>query len=79
MRLKLAYPDCLVEVNGEEVYTFCGRLFRASLSEIRAYVEGRDSILPEPIKRKARDIVSVLDHLNMGRGYYTAPHGIRAA
>lgn len=78
MRLKLAYPDCLVEVNGEEVYAFCGRLFRASISEVRAYVEGRDGILPEPIKRVARDIMDVLDSLELRKGYYRALHGIRA-
>lgn len=79
MRVRLAYPDCLVEVNGDEVYAFCGRLFRAPLSEVQAYVEGRDSLLPEPIKRKAHDITNVLGQLGMKRGYWHAQHYIRAA
>ena len=78
MKVRLAYPDCLVEVNGEEVYAFCGRLFKAPLSEVQAYVEGKSSVLPELIKQKAYDIANVLNQLGMRKNYSTAQHYIQA-
>ncbi|AIF69344.1 hypothetical protein PAP_04665 [Palaeococcus pacificus DY20341] len=72
MRLRLAYPDTLVEVNKDEVLVFNGKLLRAPLNEVFNYVYGRDAILPEKIKEIASDIVLAVSLMN-SKVVYTHP------
>ena len=62
MKLRLAYPHRLVEVDNKTVYVFRNRLLSAPIEEVVNYYLGRDAILPEELKAVAQDVVrAILD------------------
>lgn len=63
MRVKLAYPNCIVEITEKEVFLFNGRLISAPLDEIVEYITGREAVLPEELKKIAVDIFAILSEL----------------
>ena len=69
MRLRLAYPDALVEVVRDEVLFFRRKLLRASLSEVLNYAAGKDAILPRELKEVSFDIALALNLLNTKKHY----------
>jgi len=60
MKLRLAYPQRLVEVDNKRVYVFRNKLFSAPLDEVVNYYLGRDALLPAEIRAVARDVVRAI-------------------
>ncbi|WP_461864744.1 hypothetical protein [Thermococcus sp.] len=60
MKLRLAYPQKLVEVDNKRVYVFRSKLFSAPLEEVVNYYLGRDALLPAEIKAVAHDIIRAI-------------------
>jgi|GEM_PF-1918381 hypothetical protein len=63
MKVKLAYPDYIVEITEKEVFLFNGRLISAPLDEIVEYATGKEAVLPEELKKIAIDIFTILSEL----------------
>lgn len=62
MKLRLAYPHRLVEVDSKTVYVFRNKLLSAPIEEVVNYYLGRDALLPEELKEVAHDVVrAILD------------------
>ncbi|GAB6101442.1 hypothetical protein JCM16138_06650 [Thermococcus atlanticus] len=62
MKLRLAYPHRLVEVDNKTVYVFRNKLLSAPIEEVVGYYLGRDALLPEELKAVAHDVVrAILD------------------
>ena len=64
MKVKLVYPDHIVEITEKEVYLFNGRLVSAPLDEVLYYAYGKDAVLPEELKRVAYDVLRVFNVLS---------------
>ncbi|WP_288073512.1 hypothetical protein [Pyrococcus sp.] len=60
MVVRLGYQDAIVIIDGEKVYAFDGRLLEASLEEVLKYVEYGEGVIPEPLKKFAKDIRDAL-------------------
>ncbi|ASJ07478.1 hypothetical protein [Thermococcus pacificus] len=60
MKVRLGYPDRIVEVDGEAVYVFRGRLVSAPLKEVVRYYRGEDALLPPAIREISRDVVAAI-------------------
>ncbi|NJE02639.1 hypothetical protein [Thermococcus sp. MV11] len=60
MKIRLGYPDRIVEVKDRTVYVFKGRLVSAPLNELVSYYLKGDGLLPPAIREVARDVVDVL-------------------
>lgn len=69
MRLRLAYPDALVEVVKDEVLFFRRKLLKASLSEVLNHAAGKDAVLPKELREVSPDIALALNALNTKRHY----------
>ncbi|NJE07911.1 hypothetical protein E3E31_05145 [Thermococcus sp. M39] len=61
MKVKLAYPNYIVEVTENEVYLFNGKLVSAPLDEVLYYAYGKDAVLPEELKKVAHDVLRVFN------------------
>ncbi|WP_297091345.1 hypothetical protein [Thermococcus sp.] len=60
MKVRLGYPDRIVEVDNKVVRVFKGRLVSAPLSEvIRYYIRG-EGLLPPAVREVVPDIVRAL-------------------
>ncbi len=66
MKLRLAYPQKLVVVDGKTVYVFKNKLLSAPLDEVVNYYIGREAVLPSEIKRVAHDVIKAI--LGVDRG-----------
>ncbi len=64
MKVRLGYPDRIVEVDDKTVHVFKGRLVSAPLSEVVNYYVRGEGLLPPAIKDVAADVVRAL--LNVG-------------
>ncbi|NJE04859.1 hypothetical protein E3E36_01565 [Thermococcus sp. M36] len=71
MRVKLGYPDRIVEIDGDTVRVFKGRLVSAPLSEVVSYYLKGEGLLSPLIKDVAGDVVRVL---LSGSGLSTGTH-----
>jgi len=60
MRVRLGYPDRIVEVDGKSVHVFKGRLVSAPLSEVINYYVRGEGLLPPAVREIAEDIVRVV-------------------
>ncbi|WP_297495871.1 hypothetical protein [Thermococcus sp.] len=60
MKVRLGYPDRVVEVDGDTVRVFKGRLVSAPLREVVRYYRGEDAILPPLVREVSRDVVAAL-------------------
>lgn len=60
MKVKLGYPDRIVEVRDKEVYVFKRRLVSAPLDELVSYYLRGEGVLPPAIREVARDVINVL-------------------
>ncbi|ASJ16391.1 hypothetical protein A3L04_04530 [Thermococcus chitonophagus] len=65
MKIRLAYPDKLVVVEGDKVLVFDGKLVEGELSEVMAYAEGSQAILPEELKKVAMDIKRAIEAMRI--------------
>lgn len=66
MRVKLVYPDYIVEITEKEVYLFNGKLVSAPLDKVLYYAYGKDAVLPEELKKIAHDVLRVFNVLSGG-------------
>ncbi|AEK73945.1 hypothetical protein E3E38_00575 [Thermococcus sp. 18S1] len=73
MKVRLGYPDRIVEVDDRTVRVFRGRLVSAPLSEVVSYYLRGDGLLPPAVREIARDIVAVLLRTGEMKGEY---HGV---
>lgn len=64
MRVKLAYPNHIVEITEKEVYLFNGKLVSAPLDEVLYYAYGKDAVLPEELKKVAHDVLRVFNSIS---------------
>jgi len=64
MRVKLVYPNHIVEITEKEVYLFNGKLVSAPLDEVLYYAYGRDAVLPEELKKVAHDVLRVFNSIS---------------
>jgi len=69
MRVKLGYPDKIVEISGKMVYLFKERLYSAPLEEIVNYYLRGDGLLAPPLKSVAQDVVRVLMDSEDAKGH----------
>ncbi|ASJ12909.1 hypothetical protein [Thermococcus thioreducens] len=60
MKLRLGYPDRIVEVDGKVVRVFKGRLVSAPLSEVVGYYLKGEGLLPPAVRDVVPDIVRAL-------------------
>jgi len=60
MRVKLGYPDRIVEISDKTVYLFKGRLYSAPLEEVVSYYLRGEGLLPTPLKSVAQDVMRAL-------------------
>ncbi|WP_297521112.1 hypothetical protein [Thermococcus sp.] len=57
MKVRLGYPDRIVEVDEHRVYVFKGkRLFSAPLDEVLGYILKGDGLLPPAVKEVSRAV-----------------------
>ncbi|KUH32379.1 MULTISPECIES: hypothetical protein [Thermococcus] len=70
MKVRLGYPDRIVEVDDRTVRVFRGRLVSAPLSEVVSYYLRGDGLLPPAVREIARDIVGVLLRTGELKGEY---------
>ena len=68
MKLKLGYPDRIVEIDGRTVHVFKRRLTSAPLVEVVSYYTSGEGILPPVIREIAADIVRALLNTKELRG-----------
>jgi len=60
MKLRLGYPDRIVEVDGKRVLVFKGRLFSVPLDEVVIHHRWGNGLLPPAVREVAEDIVYAL-------------------
>jgi hypothetical protein len=60
MKVRLGYPDRIVEIEGDTVYVFKGRLVSAPLEEVVRSHSGGEALLSPLIREVSGDIVAVL-------------------
>jgi hypothetical protein len=60
MKVKLGYPDKIVEIDDDTVYVFDGKLYSAPLEELVKYYLTGFGVLPRPVKAVTEDVVRVL-------------------
>ncbi|ASJ09561.1 hypothetical protein A3L11_10090 [Thermococcus siculi] len=75
MKVRLGYPDRIVEVDEKMVHVFKGRLVSAPLSEVVNYYVRGDGLLPPAIKEVAADVVRALINAEELRGVVSPPVG----
>jgi len=68
MVVRLAYPDRVVIVEGDEVLVFDGRLHSAPLRDVMRSARGSPIPLPPEVKEVAGDVVRVLNGHSRVRG-----------
>ena len=80
MGVRLGYPDRIVEVDGERVYVFKGRLVSAPLQEVVRHYRGEEALLPPPVREVSRDIVAAILRTRAHHGEHStvlqALHGV---
>lgn len=77
MKVKLGYPDRIVEFDGKRVYVFKGRLFSAPLEKVISYYLHGDEPLAPAIRSVVSDVVRFL--LNTGELQYTPSAAVESA
>ena len=60
MKVKLGYPDRIVEIDGDRVYVFKRRLFSAPLDEVVEYARGGEALIPPAVREVPREVFEVL-------------------
>jgi len=60
MRVKLGYKNKLVELDGETVYVFDGKLYSAPIREVVGYYVKGTGVLPESVRAVAADVARFL-------------------
>ncbi|WP_258083981.1 hypothetical protein [Thermococcus thermotolerans] len=60
MKVRLGYPDRIVEVDDKVVRVFKGRLVSAPLSEVVGYYLKGEGLLPPAVREVVPDIVRAL-------------------
>ncbi|MCD6372517.1 MAG: hypothetical protein J7L37_03060 [Thermococcus sp.] len=60
MRLKLGYPDKVVEVSGGRVYLFKKKLYSAPLEEVVNYYLKGEGLLAPPLRTVAADVARAI-------------------
>ncbi|ASA77860.1 MULTISPECIES: hypothetical protein [Thermococcus] len=60
MKVRLGYPDRIVEVEDKVVRVFKGRLVSAPLSEVVGYYLRGEGLLPPAVREIVPDVVRVL-------------------
>ena len=60
MKVKLGYPDRVVEISGKMVYLFKKRLYSAPLEEVLNYYLRGEGLLAPPLRRIAPDVVRIV-------------------
>ncbi|ACJ16549.1 hypothetical protein, conserved [Thermococcus onnurineus NA1] len=60
MKVRLGYPDRIVEVDDKAVHVFNGKLVSAPLSEVVKYYLKGEGLLPPSVKAVVPDIIRVL-------------------
>ncbi|AFN05028.1 hypothetical protein PFDSM3638_08145 [Pyrococcus furiosus DSM 3638] len=80
MVVRLGYQDAVVVIDGEKVYVFDGRLLEASLEEVLRYAEYGEGVIPEPLKKFAKDIRDALYSIqaSIRKEGYKARVGVQA-
>ena len=60
MRAKLGYKNRLVEVSGNKIFVFKGKLYTASIDEVIKYYLSGFGVLPSEIREVSNDVVRFL-------------------
>jgi len=60
MKIRLGYPDKIVEVDDKAVHVFDGKLVSAPLNEVVGYYLKGDGLLPPAVREVVPDIIGVL-------------------
>ncbi|ASI98975.1 hypothetical protein [Thermococcus celer] len=60
MKLRLGYPDRIVEVDGETVRVFKGRLVSAPLDEVVKYYLSGNGLIPPAVREVVSDVIRAL-------------------
>ncbi|MFA4645925.1 hypothetical protein P8X24_01410 [Pyrococcus kukulkanii] len=68
MKVRLAYPDKLVIVEGGRVVVFSGKLVEGELEEVLSYAESGQGVIPDELREVASDIKRAVDIMRMQIG-----------
>jgi len=71
MRLRLGYPDRIVEIDGALVRVFKGKLVSAPLSEVVTYHLKGEGLLPPAVREVVPDIIKALLSTGELRGEFS--------
>jgi len=69
MKIKLGYPNKIVEIDKDTVYVFEGKLYSAPIEELVKYYLTGFGVLPRPVRAVTEDVIGVLLRTGEFRGF----------